>query len=297
MKIVKIFLFVFFVGLLTGCANTNNNVGRDALGAPSFDTPTPSVTPAPSVDPPAISNQRDDYHRPLHGDTDIPAAPSVTPAVPPSPTPGGHGNPPLQQDISAVFNYNDLIDLADLNAGFIFDIKYATDDNFLGIPLYETPLCLAHTDLAEILLKAQEKAAEYNLRLVIYDVYRPMSAQKTMYELTPPDKRAYVAKPGASANHPKGVAVDCALADADGNLLPMPSAFDEFTKRASVTYSGGTAEETANRDLLINIMTEAGLKVAAGEWWHYSVVNSKDYSGLDISFDEFTEIRYTQSIP
>lgn len=245
-----------------------------------FDTATPpptTATPVPSA-PPANPTPEQ-----------LPGAPDEPETAQPVSIP--QTDDEIDELLSQVFVYNDLIDLADLNAGFIFNLTYATEDNFLGTVLYETPLCLAHIDLARALLKAQAQAVEQGLCLVIYDAYRPMSVQATMYELTPSGKKAYVAKPGASANHPKGVAIDCTLADSEGVLLPMPSDYDELSKRASVSYTGGTAEETANRDLLIEIMSNAGLKVASGEWWHFAVSNAKSYDGLDVSFDEFISHR------
>ncbi|MCL2664803.1 MAG: M15 family metallopeptidase, partial [Defluviitaleaceae bacterium] len=177
-------------------------------------------------------------------------------------------------------------DLADLEAGFIFDVVYASDDNFMGEALYDIPLCLAHEDLARALIDAQKHARELGLGLIIYDAYRPVSAQIKMRDLAPEGQKHFVATV-QNANHPRGAAVDCSLADESGEPLAMPSGFDELTERAAVNYAGGTDEERANRDLLIKIMHEAGLRVAAGEWWHFALEGAGRYESMDFSFEEF----------
>ena len=49
----------------------------------------------------------------------------------------------------------------------------------------------------------------------------------------------------------------------------MPSAFDEFTERASAGYKGGTTAETRNRDTLRHAMERGGFTVNDSEWWHF----------------------------
>jgi D-alanyl-D-alanine dipeptidase len=228
------------------------------------------------------------------GETTPPAAPDLEPEPYPyvSPEPFIPTTPAeIESLLSDTFSYNGLIDMEDLNSGFFFSIAYATEDNFTGQQLYDRPLCLAHTDLAKALLHAQAKADEYGHRLLIYDIYRPTDVQRRLRELTPPNLRQFVAQPGPRANHTKGVAVDLTLADLDGVPLPMPSGFDEFTVRASATYSGGTEEERSNRDLLISIMSDSGFRVASGEWWHFALTDASRYPVLDVTFDGFERAR------
>lgn len=193
--------------------------------------------------------------------------------------------------ISSAFTYNNLVDLAKLSDRFIFDITYASENNFLGVTLYDVELCLAHIDAARLLLAAQYELDTLGLRLIIHDIYRPAAVQERMYELTPDDRKKYVAKPGPRANHTKGVAVDCSLAFEDGTKLEMPSGYDELTSRASASYTGGTEEARENRDLLIALLKDYGLEVNKGEWWHFNISGAADYPVLDTVFDDFITAR------
>ena len=49
----------------------------------------------------------------------------------------------------------------------------------------------------------------------------------------------------------------------------MPSPYDDFTEKAYRSYTGGTAEETANRAVLERIMVAEGFIPLANEWWHF----------------------------
>ena len=252
----------------------------------------PAVNPLPTVIPSTVT--------PETNPADVPAVPIAAPEPSPSVTPEPSAAPApvipkteteIEALLSEVFHYSGLVDMEELNAGFVFSITYATEDNFTGRQLYDKPLSLASDPLAEALLRAQAKADEYGYRLLIYDIYRPTDVQRLMYELTPANLKKFVAKPGPNANHTKGVAVDCTLADLDGQPLPMPSEYDEFTARASASYAGGTEEERMNRDLLISIMQDCGLRVASGEWWHFALNGASQYPVLDITFEEFVMAR------
>ena len=65
----------------------------------------------------------------------------------------------------------------------------------------------------------------------------------------------------------------------------MPSDFDEFTERASPDYTGGTAEELGNRDMLRCLMEAEGFTVNPREWWHFDHNDWQDYAIYDIAFD------------
>ena len=101
---------------------------------------------------------------------------------------------------------------------------------------------------------------------MIFDGYRPWAITKLFWEVTPPDKRKFVADPAKGSKHNRGCAVDLSIFDLKtGAPLPMPSSYDEFTERASPNYDGGTAEETGNRELLRKLMEEEGFTVNPNE--------------------------------
>src|SRR5690606_28689009 len=105
-----------------------------------------------------------------------------------------------------------------------FDIRYARADNLVGRPIYRRAAAYLHADAAGRLTAAIAEAARHRVRLLIYDAFRPIEAQRAMFAAFP-DPR-FVSDPDAprssqSLAHPRGVAVDLSLLDAGGRPLDM----------------------------------------------------------------------------
>ena len=91
----------------------------------------------------------------------------------------------------------------------------------------------------------------------------------------------YVANPNVSGGgaHNYGVAVDVSLVDCTGYPIPMGSEYDYFGNRSRVDMENELFEsgeinvrELQNRQLLREIMTEAGWLVEPSEWWHFNAM-------------------------
>jgi D-alanyl-D-alanine dipeptidase len=122
---------------------------------------------------------------------------------------------------------------------------------------------------------------------MIFDGYRPWSVTKLFWEVTPEDKRKFVANPAVGSRHNRGCAVDLSIYDLKtGKPVDMPSDFDEFTIRASPDYKGATEIETKNRDLLRKLMEAEGFVVNRNEWWHFDYKDWERYAIYDIAFSE-----------
>ena len=213
-----------------------------------------------------------------------PVSTAVTVLTAPTPS-------PAPKSIDEVFAYAGMLDITELDDSIVLDLRYATTNNFTGVQHYEFPLALMHKDAAAAFLKAHNLAKADGYLLRIYDSYRPLSVQRSLYESTPPHLYAFVAAPSKNEKHSMGLAIDCGLSDLEGNEIPMPSGFDEFNESAYVGYTGGTAEEQANRDYLIQLMERCGFTVYAKEWWHFSFPNPAGLEAQDISFGEFVALR------
>ncbi|MDM7922652.1 MAG: M15 family metallopeptidase [Pyrinomonadaceae bacterium] len=180
-----------------------------------------------------------------------------------------------------------LLELTKLEPGIKLDIRYAREDNFVGKKVYPEARAFLQKPAAEAVVAVHRKLKERGLGLVIFDGYRPWAITKLFWEVTPEDKRKFVANPERGSKHNRGCAVDLSMFDLKtGKLVPMPSDFDEFTERASPDYTGGTDEERANRDLLRRSMEEAGFTVNPNEWWHFDYKDWESYAIYDISFAE-----------
>ena len=75
--------------------------------------------------------------------------------------------------------------------------------------------------------------------------------------------------------HCRGNAVDLTLYDLEtGQLLPMPTVFDNFSALADRDYSDCTPEAAENARLLEQIMEKHGFKPYKAEWWHFTDTDS-----------------------
>jgi zinc D-Ala-D-Ala dipeptidase len=181
----------------------------------------------------------------------------------------------------------DLVELVKLDKSILLDIRYARADNFVGRSVYTEARAFLQRPAAEALLRAHRKLKKEGLGLVIFDGYRPWSVTKLFWEVTPEDKRKFVANPKTGSRHNRGCAVDLSVYDLkSGEFLEMPSDFDEFTERASPSYSGGTEAERKNRDHLRKLMEAEGFTVNANEWWHFDYKDWEKYAIYDIPFSE-----------
>jgi D-alanyl-D-alanine dipeptidase len=181
----------------------------------------------------------------------------------------------------------DLVELTTLDNTIKLDIRYATSNNFVGRPVYTEARAFLQRPAAEALLKVQHELKKQGLGLVIFDGYRPWAVTKLFWDVVPEDKRKFVANPEKGSKHNRGCAVDLSIYDLKtGELIPMPSGYDEFTDRASPDYKGGTKEETANRDMLRKLMESHGFTVNPNEWWHFDYKDWQGYAIYDIPFSE-----------
>lgn len=183
-----------------------------------------------------------------------------------------------------------LIELVKLDNTIKLDIRYARADNFVGKTVYPEARAFLQRPAAEAVLRVHRKLQLKKLGLLIFDGYRPWAVTKLFWEVTPEDKRKFVANPATGSRHNRGCAIDLSIYDlTTGEEIAMPSDFDEFTERASPDYAGGTVEERANRDLLRQLMEAEGFTVNSNEWWHFDYKNWKEYPIFDIAFSEIKD--------
>ncbi len=178
-----------------------------------------------------------------------------------------------------------MIELITLDNTIKLDIRYATDNNFVGRKLYPEARAFLQKPAAKALIRVHKKLKKQGLGLVIFDGYRPWAITKLFWEVTSEDKRKFVANPEKGSKHNRGCAVDLSIYDLKtGKPVEMPSGFDEFTERASPDYTGGTERERANRDMLRKLMENEGFTVNPNEWWHFDYKNWEDYAIYDLAF-------------
>jgi D-alanyl-D-alanine dipeptidase len=185
------------------------------------------------------------------------------------------------------FHKPDLVDLATLDPTIKLDIRYASDNNFLGTPLYTSARAFMQRPAAEALLSVHKKMANLGYGVQVYDAYRPWNVTKLFWEATPEAQRIFVADPSKGSRHNRGCAVDMTLYSLKtGKPIEMVSGYDEFSDRAYPEYPGGTSLQRANRALLRTAMEAAGFTVYEAEWWHYDYKDWRRYPILNRRFEE-----------
>ena len=181
----------------------------------------------------------------------------------------------------------DLIELTKIDPSIKLDIRYATANNFVGRAVYPEGRAFLQRPAAEAVARVHKLLKKEGLGLVIFDGYRPWTITKLFWDVVPEDKRTFVADPAKGSKHNRGCAIDLSIFDLKtGKLVPMPSGYDEFTERASPSYTGGTDEERRNRDKLRRLMEAEGFIVNANEWWHFDYMDWEQYAIYDVSFAE-----------
>ena len=166
-----------------------------------------------------------------------------------------------------------FVNIKSYSKDFIFDMKYATEDNFLKTKVYECDECYLRLKTVEALIKANERFLKKGYKIKLFDCYRPLDVQKKMWEIVP--NATYVANPKRGSIHNRGGAVDITLVDIDGNELEMGTKFDHFGPESSHLYTDLSSEVMKNRKLLKKIMIKNGFEPLDSEWWHYNLIDAK----------------------
>ncbi|MEZ6030977.1 MAG: M15 family metallopeptidase [Hyphomonadaceae bacterium] len=188
-----------------------------------------------------------------------------------------------------------FVDAAQAVSGLAVEMKYFSDDNFVGRPIagYEAPICLLTTEAAAALSQAQASAGAFGLGLKVFDCYRPRRAvadfvmwaknlsdqtRKTVQYPNVDKSRlfelGYIAE---RSGHSRGSTLDLTLIDlATGAELNMGSGYDLFDTLSWPSDPRPGPQARANRMLLQTLMTGAGFRPLKEEWWHFTL-NGEPY--------------------
>lgn len=165
-----------------------------------------------------------------------------------------------------------FVNLSEYSDDFIYDMKYATNDNFLKSKVYDCAECFLRLKTVKALIKANDKFIKKRYKIKLFDCYRPLDIQKKMWALVPNPE--YVADPAKGSIHNRGGAVDITLVTLEGNELDMGTAFDFFGKESSHSYPFSDKKIMDNRNMLMKIMLQSGFKAFESEWWHYNLASA-----------------------
>lgn len=184
-----------------------------------------------------------------------------------------------------------MVDIQSLAPDMRLDMRYAGSANFVGKPIagYEAPRCYLLKPVAEALQRVEFALREQDLRLRIFDCYRPVRAVQHFVEWAsdPGDQRTrpqfyphleknqllgdYIAP---TSGHSRGATLDLTLmrCDVDGQCatLDMGTDFDYFDVLAHTDSPDVTPRQRENRQRLRAAMEREGFKNYPMEWWHFT---------------------------
>lgn len=180
--------------------------------------------------------------------------------------------PGISNTVSAkepVVNDTTFVNIKDYSPDFVYDMKYASSDNFLKAKVYDCAECFLRLKTVKAIVKANAVFMKKGYKIKFFDCYRPLDIQKKMWKIV--SNPSYVADPAKGSIHNRGGAVDITLVDSNGKELDMGTPFDHFGIEASHNYTNLSKKVKKNRALLKKVMTQNGFNSFDSEWWHYNL--------------------------
>jgi len=164
--------------------------------------------------------------------------------------------------------------------GLVLEIRYATEQNITGKKIYPDKRAWLREETIRKLAQVARELEEKGYRLVLWDGWRPASAQKALWAAKPDGR--FLTPPNRISRHTRGTSVDVSLADRNGKILEMPSDHDEFTDRADEDFSDVPKEVAQRARLLRKAMFRAGFSGVPDEWWHYDLRDWASYEPIEV---------------
>ena len=171
-----------------------------------------------------------------------------------------------------------LVEITEKKHNVSIELAYATAKNFTGKKIYNNKKCYNHQNAEPYLISAINIAKNLDYKIKIYDAYRPVEAQKILWDFYP--NKNFITPPEIGSPHSRGIAIDLTLMK-NNKVLNMGTKFD-FLKKES--YHGDTNISNIaqkNRIILLGIMSTAGWDFYKNEWWHYQLFDSKKWPLID----------------
>jgi len=176
-----------------------------------------------------------------------------------------------------------LVNIKSMDSSIYVDLKYSTNDNFLFSDVYgDLNNGYLQKDVADKLRIAQKllKSRFSYYSLVVYDAVRPRSIQAKMWDsidVPARERSKYVSNPHNGSLHNYGAAVDLSIIDEQGIALDMGTPYDYFGELAypreeqrMIREGKLTYKQLYNRQILREIMQQAGFSGITTEWWHFN---------------------------
>jgi len=186
---------------------------------------------------------------------------------------------------------DDFVIVNELIPEAVFDIKYHSDNNFVGevVDGYYADYCILQNKAATALLAVYQSAQKHGLNIKLFDCYRPQQAvdhfirwtndvddTSTKEQFYPNLAKESLLGPyiAPKSGHSRGSTLDLTLVKKvkdQWQVLDMGSAFDLFDPISNTEDKRINAQQKKNRLLLKKLMLTAGFLDYDMEWWHFTL--------------------------
>jgi D-alanyl-D-alanine dipeptidase len=187
----------------------------------------------------------------------------------------------------------DFIDLKEIMPNLRSDMRYYSDNNFVGQPIegYNAAKCLLSKEAAYALKSVQDELERLGFGLLVYDAYRPQRASDHFVKWAEDEtdttmklqyypnvnkedlfSKGYIS---VKSGHSRGSTVDLTIVSLKTKqILNMGSPYDLFDDISSTEHTESiTKNQHSLRMLLKRRMEKHGWKSYPKEWWHFTLEN------------------------
>ena len=164
---------------------------------------------------------------------------------------------PYPQEISD----SDFVKISDYINDAVIDLRYSGEKNELGKEIYNFSDAYLRYGTVKKLITVAEQLKYYGWKLVVWDAYRPTSAQDRIWSELLVTDMEYSAE-----SHGNGMSVSAVKEN--GEALEMPSDFGDNTEKSDRDYSDVSENAEGNALLLETVMTASGFEMGE-KWWNY----------------------------
>lgn len=189
-------------------------------------------------------------------------------------------------------NY-DLVNLHTINPQIQIDMRYATTDNPLGMPLYPSGECYLVAEVAYKLSGVQRELEKIGYGLKVWDAYRPYNQQLRIScekNASFDNIEAYLYSLEHCNGNSRGTSVDVTLVCYDGCDLRMPTDFGCYNQGTARDCNWLSANVYHHVQLLEKKMEQFGFIPSPSEWWHFDYRSESCYPVLDVSIIELANL-------
>ncbi len=174
------------------------------------------------------------------------------------------------EDLYPKISDSDFVKVTDYLDNVVIDLKYAGTDNETGTKIYNfSDAYLRYGTVKKLKRVVQQiNTDEVKYKIVIWDAYRPKSAQDRIWALTGVTDGYY-------DDNCRGSAVYVSFVDMSGNPIEMPSNYGESGAASDRNYSDVSQEAKANAEKLAAYMVANGFSMGE-QWWHFADNDSYD---------------------